>query len=129
MEVEDAFISECRKQGVQPSPDVMRRFAVDLAGSVINDQNFVLPGRLSLAVRDCVASFRSTMPEGFSSLEDHPPPSINTESLTDQMMRELRQQRGTGLPSDWNEVRAKYKTPGNRTAEMMDIIRNLRLKR
>ena len=69
-EIEDAFVSEARRQGFQPDHDVMRSVAIELAGSNLLDGWIVLPGGNSLALTDAVKGFMAANPSGFASLTE-----------------------------------------------------------
>ena len=120
-EIEDAFVSECRKQGLQPASGAMIAAAVDLAGSVMTDDGLmVLPGKGSLRPGDYVRTLRDRMPEAFGRLNDqsNDRPAGN---LTERMRVEVAAGRERRLPSDWDSVRKRY-AAGSTTAAMMDEI-------
>ncbi|MCS3476269.1 hypothetical protein M2212_003115 [Bradyrhizobium elkanii] len=108
-EIEDGFVSECRRQGVQPGRSVMREAAVILAGSAMTDQGLIsLPSKGVISLPDLVRSFRASMPGSFSEIgADKPDKQLG--NLTESMRQEIAATRqAPRLPDDWRQARAKY---------------------
>jgi hypothetical protein len=111
-DVEDEFVTACRKQGFQPSADAMRQAAIDLAGSALTAGLIVMPGKGSITPKDFASSLRNQMPEAFEAL-NHVRSSGN---LTTDMRREIAA-RSRSLPADWSDIRSRMT---GLTAQMMD---------
>jgi hypothetical protein len=120
--LEDMFVAECRRQGCQPSADVMRQVAVDLAGGVLTDQGLiVMPGKGAISPKDLVRSLRNFMPTAFGSLTGDKP----LGNMTIDMRREIAASRKQPLPDDWDQVRSRMI---GLSARMMDERAAMRRK-
>lgn len=120
-DIEDAFVTECRKQGLHPNPKTMNQLAIDFGGSVLNGGFIVLPSQHSIAMKDAVRDLAQRFPEIFNDIDptkkDHRKSSGN---LTLDMQREISEaRRSRVLPCDWSSVRERVT---GKTAEMMDAI-------
>jgi hypothetical protein len=114
--LEDMFVAECRRQGLQPSADAMRQAAVDLCGSAVTNGGLIaMPGKGSISPADFVRSLRNHMPESFGSLND----KSQAVSLTERMRREIAANPNRSLPADWSDVRSRMT---GLTARMMDAL-------
>lgn len=110
MSLEDAFISEARRQGFQPSSAALNEFAIRHAGERLVIDHIAGPDHSLTALADIVSDIRKVMPESFS-------PVTTGKNLTQQMADEIKQSRATGIPSDWTQVRERM---ARLTAAMMD---------
>lgn len=116
--LEDAFVSEARRQGFQPSSAALNEFAVRHAGGKIVVDHIAGPDHSLKSIAEIVDDIRQAMPEAFQSVTGQPGSSKKT--LTEQMMDEVRQSRATGnIPSNWDEVRSQVI---GKTLEMMNEI-------
>jgi hypothetical protein len=118
--LEDAFVSEARRQGFQPSSAALNEFAVRHAGENVVVDHLQRMDHSLISIADIVSDIRQAMPGAFQPITGQ---SGSKETLTEQMANEVRQSRATGLPSDWEHVRSKVT---GKTLEMMNEITSSR---
>lgn len=116
-ELEDAFVSEARRQGFQPSSAALNELAIRHAGEKLVIDHIQRQDLSLSSLADVVADIRHAMPGAFQPVISH---SGSKKTLTEQMMDEVRQSRATGnIPSNWDEVRSQVV---GKTLEMMNEI-------
>lgn len=120
-DIENAFVTECRKQGLHPNTATMNQLAIDYAGSVLNGGFIVLPSQHSIAMKDAVRDLAQRFPQIFNDIDpSKKDPRKSSGNLTLDMQREIFEtRRNRALPSDWTTVRDRV---NGKTAEMMDAI-------
>lgn len=94
IDLEDRFVAECRRQGVQPDQHAMQKAAVSLCGACLTSDGLIhLPNVGSISPGDFVRSMRDQMPEGFGSIDRETPTDIPAGSLTERYRAEIAANR------------------------------------
>ncbi|MFC0243573.1 hypothetical protein [Rhodopseudomonas telluris] len=124
-DVEDTFVSACRRMGYAPTASAMRRAGVVLAGATLTNGMFTLPNLGAISPADLARSLRAEAPEDFADLSQASLPP-HGRNLTERMAAEVAASRKPrALPSDWEAVR---RTKAGLTAEFMSEIEDNRKK-
>ncbi|MGX1165773.1 hypothetical protein AB7M16_002039 [Bradyrhizobium sp. USDA 372] len=97
--IEDAVVSAARAKGYQLNSATMMMVACDLAGSTLDGDSLVLPGKFSLKIADYVRDLHERAPSGFSKVQQLDKPA------DERTISELRRKRS--LDPAWHDLRAK----------------------
>lgn len=94
IDLEDRFVAECRRQGVQPDQHAMQKAAVSLCGASLTRDGLIhLPNVGSISPGDFVRSMRDQMPEGFGSVDSEAPTDKAAGTLTERYRAEIAASR------------------------------------
>lgn len=97
--IEDAIVSAARAKGYALNSAIMTTVAIDLAGSTLDGDSLVLPGKFSLKIADYLRDLHDRAPSGFSKVQQPDKPD------DDRTISELRRKRP--LDAAWHDRRAK----------------------
>lgn len=112
--IEDAVVSAARAKGYALNSTIMATVAIDLAGSKLEDDLIVVPGKGSLSVQDYLRDLHDRAPSGFSRLQQSDKPEA------ERTITEMRRKRP--LDAAWH---ARYaKATGITKTMMNEIARN-----
>ena len=109
--IEDAIVSVARAKGYTLNSAIMKTVAIDLAGSTLDGDSLVLPGKSSLKIADYLRDLHDRAPNGFSKVQQPDKPDA------ERTVSELRRKRP--LDAAWHARRA---SATGITKTMMDEI-------
>jgi hypothetical protein len=125
-DLEDRFVAECRRQGVQPDQHAMQKAAVDLCNASLTPEGLIRLPIGTISPADFVRSLHSQTPESFAALDDKPPAIKPSGNLTADMKAEIAAtRRKQSVPDDWHSVRSRY-SADSVTGRMMDEVQRQR---
>lgn len=114
IDLEDAFVSEARRQGLTPTSATMTEMAIQFAGSKVNGDFVVTRDGYSVHIRDFVGSFCAAYQ---SEARADPGDLPEGATLTERMRHEVAKHRSRTLPTDWQAKRSQVT---GLTGQMMD---------